>query len=629
MDGKLKLFLGTVFVLALCVAVLAADLQKKPKIRSIYDDVPADAPGSELYRAPAGSDTSQPVAGVNYQTTCYDIQPQAGRIIEHAQVGDTWYEHQKNGSMGRMISVTSGGYRHISWMYCDHSYPPGPRFVIANCEPTTNSWIVTKVVDGGRTNAGFCNQTHLRDGTSLIIYHRMAGTPTWYSTIAAGGTPCSGSFSRHWDLPDFIFNAPSGLPGEWPKAEVKYDLDSGRDYIHIVMSEGNMAGWEPLMVAYERCYLSTGDTLICQSFEGGQTKTYRVPVNQTLWPSADYPISHFDSSCSVTPIVVVSPVSRRVAIAFMKPADPAGSCDYLNDACYIESMNNGDDWIAGTPWPPPEYNITNFGIFGNERGLYDLSACYDFQDSLHIVYTTTGFDPTTPHDYQPGVARLYHWSKKTGIGLITSAIWEGTEPGALNCNIAKMSISPMDPIYHQDSVYLYCIWTQFDTTDNAANGYTNGDIYGAGSSDGGNKWGFAFNLTNTKTPGCLPGDCLSENWSSLAQNLYNGNLHIEYICDKDAGPALYGEGQWMSNPVMYLELQPWQPAVRPFIVGDANGDKIVDVGDVVYLINYLYKHGSTPHPLGAGDATCNGLVDVGDVVYVINYLFKGGPAPSC
>jgi len=66
-----------------------------------------------------------------------------------------------------------------------------------------------------------------------------------------------------------------------------------------------------------------------------------------------------------------------------------------------------------------------------------------------------------------------------------------------------------------------------------------------------------------------------------------------------------------------------------FKSGDANGDWNVDVGDIVYLINYLYKNGPAPNPLQAGDATCEGTVDVGDVVYLINYLFKGGPAPDC
>ncbi len=63
------------------------------------------------------------------------------------------------------------------------------------------------------------------------------------------------------------------------------------------------------------------------------------------------------------------------------------------------------------------------------------------------------------------------------------------------------------------------------------------------------------------------------------------------------------------------------------ICGDANGDELVDVGDVVYLINYLFKGGPAPIPWEAGDANSDGMVDVGDVVYLINYLFKGGPAP--
>jgi hypothetical protein len=66
-----------------------------------------------------------------------------------------------------------------------------------------------------------------------------------------------------------------------------------------------------------------------------------------------------------------------------------------------------------------------------------------------------------------------------------------------------------------------------------------------------------------------------------------------------------------------------------FLAGDATGDWNVDVGDIVYLINYLYRSGTPPDPLEAGDATCEGVVDVGDVVYLINYLFKNGPPPSC
>ena len=73
------------------------------------------------------------------------------------------------------------------------------------------------------------------------------------------------------------------------------------------------------------------------------------------------------------------------------------------------------------------------------------------------------------------------------------------------------------------------------------------------------------------------------------------------------------------------------PVVRrcgpEFIRGDVNGDGVIDIADVVYLINYLCIDGPAPDPLEAGDANCDEVVDIADVVYLINYLFIGGPPP--
>ncbi len=64
--------------------------------------------------------------------------------------------------------------------------------------------------------------------------------------------------------------------------------------------------------------------------------------------------------------------------------------------------------------------------------------------------------------------------------------------------------------------------------------------------------------------------------------------------------------------------------------GDVDDDGKVNVSDVIYLINYLFKGGPPPIPeLLVGDVNGDGKVTVSDVVYLINYLFKGGPPPSC
>jgi hypothetical protein len=68
---------------------------------------------------------------------------------------------------------------------------------------------------------------------------------------------------------------------------------------------------------------------------------------------------------------------------------------------------------------------------------------------------------------------------------------------------------------------------------------------------------------------------------------------------------------------------------RAYTCGDANTDGQVNVGDAVFLINYIFKGGSAPDPLEAGDANCDGQVNVGDAVYLVNYIFRGGPEPCC
>ena len=67
--------------------------------------------------------------------------------------------------------------------------------------------------------------------------------------------------------------------------------------------------------------------------------------------------------------------------------------------------------------------------------------------------------------------------------------------------------------------------------------------------------------------------------------------------------------------------------IESFVKGDANGDRLVTIGDAVYIINYVFRSGPPPSPAVAGDANCDGPINVGDAVYLINYIFRGGPAP--
>ena len=66
-----------------------------------------------------------------------------------------------------------------------------------------------------------------------------------------------------------------------------------------------------------------------------------------------------------------------------------------------------------------------------------------------------------------------------------------------------------------------------------------------------------------------------------------------------------------------------------FVCGDANGDKLINIGDAVSIISYVFRDGSAPEPEMAGNANCDGSCNVGDAVYLISYIFRGGPPPCC
>jgi len=61
--------------------------------------------------------------------------------------------------------------------------------------------------------------------------------------------------------------------------------------------------------------------------------------------------------------------------------------------------------------------------------------------------------------------------------------------------------------------------------------------------------------------------------------------------------------------------------------GDTNGDDIINIFDVTYLISYLYMDGPAPYPLVSGDPNCDNIENIFDVTYLISFLYMDGPPP--
>ena len=67
----------------------------------------------------------------------------------------------------------------------------------------------------------------------------------------------------------------------------------------------------------------------------------------------------------------------------------------------------------------------------------------------------------------------------------------------------------------------------------------------------------------------------------------------------------------------------------PYLCGDADGSRAVDISDAVYLVAYIFCGGTAPNPIAAGDANCNGVINISDAVFLIGYIFGSGSAPCC
>jgi len=229
-----------------------------------------------------------------------------------------------------------------------------------------------------------------------------------------------------------------------------------------------------------------------------------------------------DSMDVLSYIMIASPVSDKTAILYTK----------LN---------------AGEQWYDVFYHESADGIACNDSlsASFDIDAVYDYNDNLHIIYSSA---PAYDNSLWLLSNQARHWSDLTGHSVIAT----GPDSGCYQINyclcVAKVNIG-VDP----SNGNLFAVWSEMNTDDVSLGGFSNGELYAAGSDDGGATWYPKVNLTNSPTPGCAAMDCDSDIWASLAPKV-DGALHIVYVDDNDPGAAWYSQGVWTTNAVLYLEV---------------------------------------------------------------------------
>jgi hypothetical protein len=63
--------------------------------------------------------------------------------------------------------------------------------------------------------------------------------------------------------------------------------------------------------------------------------------------------------------------------------------------------------------------------------------------------------------------------------------------------------------------------------------------------------------------------------------------------------------------------------------GDADGNEVINLLDVSYIIAFLYSGGPAPDPIESIDVNSDGIANILDITYLIAFLYQGGPEPAC
>lgn len=487
-----------------------------------------------------------------------------GIVLCGAAAGGTTYDYHHNDDPQQMIATLAdpaGSFVHFAWTNWDripdslegtdrytnyNCYDPVGGLGLGNCGYTFQNF-------GGSTLEQRSGFPTLDVGTGDVGYIALharndANQPSGnYSTwIETGFGPCFNSFGVE------EFPASTGPEAIWPhlRIDVASPEDGGVDVFHI-------------------CSHPTGDH---PPFDNEVFYWRRVGGFGNSWEG---PVVLDQNAGLLNYHVAVNPVGQDVAVFYERDdLEPIG----LLQVGYVESPDNGASWIlAGqsVTFPAPVAHddyvfITNYlGPEGDSAQAWlECQGEYDLGGRLHCVFSEQVFSNQTAD------CRIRHWDEVNGTRTLKQAIgWDNQGGvGGRDIWLADPGIGFGDgsttctdgPGDQTNTNYVYVTYQQYggpsavEQNDvSASDNYQNLDFYLSISNDRGNTFSPSVNLTNTKSPGCDGRDpdtlCASERDQSLA-HIINDTIHIEYILDRDAGDAVFGQGYWTYNPVMYLRI---------------------------------------------------------------------------
>ena len=126
-------------------------------------------------------------------------------------------------------------------------------------------------------------------------------------------------------------------------------------------------------------------------------------------------------------------------------------------------------------------------------------------------------------------------------------------------------------------------------------------------------------------------------WSLFRGSPASGEDYAPYIEQEGARPVnpvgLDVSLQWLGGGDMEITVTVDALDPGPCCVTRGNvdrmGDPAPDIGDLIYLVTYMFQGGEVPECMVEADINgSGGIPDIGDLIHLVNYMFQEGPEPA-
>jgi hypothetical protein len=410
----------------------------------------------------------------------------------------TYCDLQAIGSYGQRIDVDDYRQAHIVWMqpayimWCIRWADIGYSYPVQVAVGSHPQMDITRDVDPAMQR-------------TVIVYHYNpgAGYYSWVDIDGGNGWGTWPNTPRSPCVPDHI----------WP---------------YIAVANNN------------NFILATGD------YGGNNHHVYLTSDEGISWSY----FAEFDSCSVLSQLVRASEKRDNNRVAFVHTqfiTDTIANGQLDQDVYYMISDDGGITW-------GPQTNLTNYHPDDTVRAYCNVNSLFDDNDHLHIAWAGRRVTDNY-HD----ASKIFHWDEfNDTITVVNSPSTYYNDPGAWWITVPeggdfgawRMPADQPQLVFDTVTSYLYCLWHgNDDYNDFAADGFINGELYGAYSTDHGITWSDYVNLTNTRTPGASAGECNDEDYMTACPKVVTDSIFITYIEDKDAGAYVQNEGVQTENPV--------------------------------------------------------------------------------